>query len=147
MNADLSDFKFKVPVQIRFKDLDSLGHVNNANHLSYFELARMGYFNHVVGTHCDWFRSGIILARAEVVYKSPVLLEQQVWVHVRISRIGRSSFDMEYCMEALSGGISEIAATGTSVQVCYNYESKTSIPMPVEWRKKILVFEGIQGEL
>ena len=40
----MTPFKEKTQVQIRFKDIDSMGHVNNANHITYFELARLNYF-------------------------------------------------------------------------------------------------------
>ena len=47
-------FKHKVEIQIRFKDLDMLGHVNNANYFTYAEYARLKYFDHVVGEDKDW---------------------------------------------------------------------------------------------
>jgi acyl-CoA thioesterase FadM len=39
------DFKHKLQIQIRYKDVDIQGHVNNANHITYFETARVNYFN------------------------------------------------------------------------------------------------------
>jgi acyl-CoA thioester hydrolase len=64
--------KHKTPVQLRFKDVDALGHVNNANHLSFFELARIHFFDEVIGEEIDWNTTGMILARATVDYKQPV---------------------------------------------------------------------------
>ena len=46
--------KHRTPIQIRFKDVDALGHVNNANHLSYFEYARIRFFDDLIGTEIDW---------------------------------------------------------------------------------------------
>ena len=78
-----NNFKHKTPVQIRFKDIDKLGHVNNANHLTYFELARMKYFEDVIGDQIDWKKQGVILARIEINYKLPILLEDKISVFTK----------------------------------------------------------------
>ncbi len=137
----MEGFKFKTRIQLRFKDTDQMGHVNNANHLSYFELARMAYFKEVIQEKIDWTREGIILARIEVDYKSPVLLEDELWVYTRMSRIGNSSFDMEYKVVRINGELTLLAAEGKSVQVCFNYEKNCTLPVPAAWREKVKGFE------
>jgi acyl-CoA thioester hydrolase len=138
---EINGFKFKTRIQLRFKDTDQMGHVNNANHLTYFELARVAYFNEVIAEKIEWNKEGIILARIEVDYKSPVLLEDEVWVHIRLSKIGRTSFDMEYKIVRINGNVEVIAAEGKSVQVCFNYELNKPIPVPESWKVKALNFE------
>ena len=61
----MTQFKQKTPVQIRFKDIDMMGHVNNANFITYFELARLTYFEALseVGVKIDWVTEGVILAK------------------------------------------------------------------------------------
>ena len=92
----LADFKHKTRIQIRFKDIDKLGHVNNANHITYLELSRVNYLSDVFKQLIDWSKEGIILVHIEVDYKSPIYLEDEVWVYSRVSKIGNSSYDMEY---------------------------------------------------
>ena len=77
----------ETPIQIRFVDIDQLGHVNNAVYLTYLEVSRVPYFNSIVGK-IDWLRRGIILAKAEVDYKTPILLNDQIKVKTWCSRIG-----------------------------------------------------------
>ena len=43
-----------IKIQVRFSDLDTLGHVNNAVYLSYFEMARIAYFTPLLGENWDW---------------------------------------------------------------------------------------------
>lgn len=139
-----SEFKSKVQIQLRFKDIDAMGHVNNANHLTYFELARVQYFNALLGSGIDWNRKGIILARIEIDYKRPLLLREHVEVECRVSRLGNSSFEMEYRILARGSGPEfHIAATGKSVQVCFDYEQGVSISIPDQWREKVLAFESV----
>ncbi|MFN0188728.1 MAG: acyl-CoA thioesterase [Bacteroidia bacterium] len=139
---ELADFKHKTRIQIRFKDIDKLGHVNNANHITYLELSRVNYLNDVFKQLIDWSKEGIILARIEVDYKSPIYLEDEVWVYSRVSKIGNSSYDMEYVIVRIVEGVSKIAAEGKSVQVCFNYETNKSMKMPEEWKKYMLTFEN-----
>jgi acyl-CoA thioesterase FadM len=40
----LETYIHKLKIQILFKDIDKQGHVNNANHITYFETARVDYF-------------------------------------------------------------------------------------------------------
>ena len=60
-------------VNIRFSDLDLFGHVNNAVYLTYYEEARVSYFDEVVGYDYDWSKEGVILARIEVDFLIPIL--------------------------------------------------------------------------
>jgi acyl-CoA thioester hydrolase len=53
------------PVQIRFADVDKLGHVNNAVYLSYIEVARMDFFKEA-GGKIDWNKKGVIVGRIEI---------------------------------------------------------------------------------
>src|ERR1051326_6608227 len=92
----MEGFKHKTPIQIRFKDIDLLGHVNNANHLTYIEFARVKYFDAVAGEEINWNENGIILAKASVDYKLPILLKDKVFVYTKCSRIGNKSFDLSY---------------------------------------------------
>ena len=60
-----------VHLQIRFADIDSMGHVNNAVYLSYFEYTRLHYFKALLPANWDWVSNGIILAQTEVSFLNP----------------------------------------------------------------------------
>jgi len=139
----MSSFKHRTPIQIRFKDIDQVGHVNNANHLSYFELARMHYSDTVLGK-IDWSENGFIVASARIEYRKPIMLNDTVFVLTRTSKMGTKSFEMEYEIIRIEADKSEtLLATGASVMVCINYHSHATIPIPEDWRTKVTTFEGI----
>ncbi|MDT7910436.1 MAG: acyl-CoA thioesterase [Thermus aquaticus] len=130
----MEGFPVVVPIQVRFRDLDALGHVNNAVYLTYLEVARAAYFSRL---EPDWVGKGhFILARAEVDFLRPILLQDPVEVGVRVVRLGRSSFDMEYLV--LAAG--EEAARGKTVQVWL--EGGRPAPLPQEVRARIAELEG-----
>lgn len=122
------------PIQIRFCDVDKLGHVNNAVYLSYLELARMHYFEDVVGK-LDWNRQGIILARTEMDYVKPVLLNDRLFVRTWCSRTGTKSFDLSYLIFKKEDGSETEMVRAVTVLVCFDYKEQKSFPLPPEWRK------------
>src|SRR4030095_577289 len=93
----MKQFKLKLPLIIRFADFDSLGHVNNAKYLTYFEIARIKYFDEIITKgKTDWHNEGIIVAKAVVDYHLPITGRDDYFVSVCCSRIGTKSFDLSY---------------------------------------------------
>ena len=137
----MNGFRHKTPIQIRFKDIDALNHVNNANHVTYFELARVKYFDDVVKEEVNWSEQGIILAKISVDYKAPIYFKDNVSVYTKCSRLGTKSFDFTYSLVRTEGGKETELAAGSSVQVCFDYKKKITIPIPELWRKKVESFE------
>ena len=135
------DFAFGMPIQVRFKDIDALGHINNASHITYFEIARTAYFQEVVGGEIDWRTQGIILARTEIDYLCPVFAGEEVRVFTRVAAFGNSSFTMCYLIQKGKGGNAVPVAQGVSVQVCYDYEAGRPVAVPQSWRERVKAFE------
>jgi acyl-CoA thioester hydrolase len=140
---DMQPFKHKTPIQLRFKDADIMGHVNNANHLTYIELARIKYFEDVVGVDTNWSQQqGIILAHISIDYKNPLFLRDQVFVYTRCSKIGTKSIELSWVIIREKSTEKEIIAQGKAVLVCYDYAVHKAVEVPEEQKKKILAFEG-----
>ncbi len=123
---------FETPLYIRFADVDILGHVNNACYISYIEQARIDFFDHHLPTH-DWKNAGIILARTEIDYLSPLHLKDQIKATVFCNRIGKTSFDLVYQIMRLSPQ-PKIVAKAKTIMVCYDYIRETSIEVPKHWK-------------
>jgi acyl-CoA thioester hydrolase len=130
----MEGFPFVFPVEVRFRDLDAMGHVNNAVFLTYLESARIAYWLEVTG------RSGLagmdmILARAEVDYRSPASYRERLEVGVRCASLGRSSFVLEFRVEEVE--TRRLVAEGRKVLVHYDYAAGRSSPLPPELRHEI----------
>lgn len=121
-----------------------MGHVNNANHLTYIELARVKYFEEVVGYDANWSQQqGIILARVEIDYKQPLFLRDNVFVYTRCSKIGKKSIELSWVIVKEKSSQEEIIAQGIAVLVCYDYAANKTVEVPEEQRKKIENYEGM----
>lgn len=135
----MNPHKHKTPIQIRFKDVDRLGHVNNANHITYFELGRVEYFNSLMGDiQIDWDSESLILAKIEMEYKQPILLDDKIFVYTWISRIGSKSFDMSCSIIKVINGEEVETAKGLAIIVCFNYKTNQSILIPEAWKEKMM---------
>ncbi len=129
-------------IQVRFADIDKLGHVNNAKYLTYFEIARMQFFEDEFKnvTDLDWKTKGLILAKTEIEFIVPILLEDKVEIETFCTKIGNKSFDLAYRVFRINNQERMLAAKGSSVLVAYNYVEQKSIPVEESWKKELSRF-------
>lgn len=119
--------------EIRFADIDAMGHVNNAVYLSYFEQARIHYFRELIGAEWDWKEHGILLARNEIDYKIPILLHDVIDILVWCGDAGNKSFTMNYSV--VNRATAAEVCTGKSILVAFNYLTQESVRVPDSWRE------------
>ena len=118
--------------QVRFRDLDPMGHVNNAVFLTYIEQARAALLAEV-GAATGLEDMNMIVARVEIDFRAPVRFGQEVEISVHASRFGTKSFDLDYDLR-VDG---ELVAEAKSVQVAYDYARREPVPLPAAWREKL----------
>ena len=135
----IADYTYKLPILIRFSDIDAYGNVSNTIYLTFFEIARLAYWKDVA--NWDYRKAGVILGRSEVNYLKPLTIEDTVCCYVRTSRIGNSSFDMQYLLTRETDEGQEICTTGKSVCISYDYEANRSIPIPGIERDSMIKFD------
>ena len=125
---------FETTVEIRFADIDAMGHVNNAVYFSYFEQARMAYFKERVARIWDWNEDGVIVARNEIDYIYPVFLNDRMNIRLWVEHVGSKSFSVCYRF-----GVGErLCASGKSVLVCFNHKNKATQVLPEAWKSVFL---------
>ena len=129
---------FSTNIDVRFSDLDALGHVNNAIFFTYFEEGRKifskKYFK--VSDPSD-FR--FIMAHISCDYLKPVRFIDSVTLQMWVRDIGTKSFAFEYKLIHQSDE-SIVYATGESVQVCYDYKKDQSIVVSNEMKAKLTAY-------
>ncbi len=128
----MDGFDFVHRDTIRFRDLDAMGHVNNAVYLTYMESARVAFLVDLEAAK-GFADLGIIVARIEIDFRAPLGFGEEVEVGVRAGRFGTKSFDLEY--ELWAG--SRLVAEAKSVCVGYDYSIGESVPIPDTWRERL----------
>ena len=136
-------YNFAQPIEMRFVDIDALGHVNNANYLTYLEQGRIGYLNHVLGTEVKYEEKGIILAHVAIDFKIPAVFGDRIEVLTRCSRLGNKSFDLTCSIIKRVGDEQIEVASAHTVLVCYDYQLQKSMALPQGWIERFKAFEDI----
>ena len=140
----MSDFRFYHPIEVRYGDLDPQGHVNNAKFLTYFEQARVQYMIELGLFTRDqsFMKIGVIIADIHITYFAPVYFGQSIKVGVRAWKFGNKSMTWE--QNVLDAETGKEVAKGEVVIVTYDYKEQETIPIPQEWKEKIIEFEGLR---
>lgn len=128
MIKELEPFKFSTEIPLRWKDIDQFGHVNNANYLTLFEVARFYYCLEV--NQWNWNKDKFIIASAHVDYLRPLFFPANAKIYLRIDDIGTKSFNFHYAITYLKNDVEKLAATGHTTQVMYDLDQQKTIPIP-----------------
>jgi acyl-CoA thioester hydrolase len=140
----LTDFRHSTEIQIRWGDMDALGHVNNAVYLTYLEQARVQYMADLRMWDARVSKMGLIMARVVLDYEAPLLATDRVaTVFSRVSRLGNKSFDMAQIITRRVNDDYEIAASGTITLVVFDYPANLTVSIPDEWRSAFIDYEPL----
>ena len=136
-----SDFKFSVRKRVRYAEIDAQAVVFNSRYLEYFDIGITEYWR-AAGVYDRWPANDspeFHVARAEVDYKVPILLDEEIDICVRAARVGRSS--MVFHFELHGAGVDDLRATGVLVNVHVAEAQGAPTPVPDEF---ISLFEAFE---
>ncbi|KAA8921985.1 thioesterase family protein [Thermoplasma sp.] len=122
-------------IQIRYDDVDPLGHVNNARFLTYFEIGRLSYMKRYFNIR-GAMDVNIVIARAELDFERSVMFDDDIFVRTWISRVGNTSFDFSYTIEDERG---RLFCKGKTVNVFVENGRPTKAP---EFLHSLVIKEG-----
>lgn len=112
----------KHQVQMRWQDIDGLGHVNHAAVLNYFEEGRDAFLD-----SCGVGPADYVVGRCEVTFLKEIRLESRVVsVGCVVSRVGNSSFETR---EEIFNDKGELVVEANFGLVMW--ERETSGPRPI----------------
>ena len=135
-------YPYEISLEVAFRDIDAMGFVNNAVFFAYFETVRIKYMGEVmrsglIGT--ELLDLPLILVDASCTYKSPALLTEILHIGAGISRFGTKSFDMLYRVQGEDG---RLVAYGKTVQVMYDYITRSAFSIPDDVREYVTQFQN-----
>lgn len=129
----------KKKIQIRFGDIDIMGHVNNGVQLSYLDLGRWDYFEQVYGQTINWNDAALIVAHLNIDFLAPILLKDKIEVHTSISKIGTKSVSITQNIVDTNTG--DIKTKTSQVMVAFSQKLGKSIEVPETLKIRIREFE------
>lgn len=127
----MDDCSYETTVDVRLRDIDFMGHVNNATYATYLEQAREDFFRDVLDI--SLVETNTVLVHLEIDYTKPIEADDTVTIALRVPELGESSMPIEY--EIRANGVQ--AATAHTVQVLADPETGESQSIPPAWRTRI----------
>lgn len=125
---------FSMPIRVTFRDLDALGHVNNAVYFTYLETARITHLLKLMGKQ-SLRELGVIVAHASCNFRSPASFGETLIVSLRPTAIGETSWTYEY--EIVEKKTGRLVADAKTVQVMYDYSHGKKMKIPARLRRKL----------
>ncbi len=136
----MMSFPVSLEIPVAWGDMDAFGHVNNTIFFRYFESTRITYFGRVEASIPDPLDFHPIVASTRCDYLSPVVFPDTVTGRARVSRLGNSSFTMEY--ELASEAQRKVVAKGEATIVNIDITSGKSQALPQPLREAIEALES-----
>lgn len=120
---------FAHELDVRWGDMDAVGHVNNAKYLTYFEQARIHWLAALGGTVAFSEATGPVMANVSCEFRKPIVHPARLRIEVMVGAPGRSSLPTGYRIVDARDPAVEYA-TGASVLVWIDYRTGKTVPLP-----------------
>ncbi len=137
------DYRYWYPVQIRWGDMDGLGHVNNARYFTFSESARLAYRDDNFPRDVLPDSQDLILARTSCDFVEQLKYPDHLDAGCRIAKLGRSSLVFEVGMFRRDSG--SLVAVTEAVTVWFDYAAQMVTPIPDVLRQVLLAYEPELG--
>lgn len=132
-------YHHRLPVQIRFNDVDRYGHVNNNAYFAYYDLGKEDYLHQVLKVDYRKAKVVPVIANINADFIAPIFYGDHIVVETRVSHIGNRSFTLQ--QRAVNTDTNTVVCQCATVMVCCDLETQQSADMPANYRKAIEAFE------
>lgn len=136
----IEDFRARTRLQIRFNDIDILGHVNNTVYFSFYDTGKAYYLQAARNGKIDFKKVESVIANINCSFVKSIYFGEEIEVYTRCAEIGDKSFVLEQAIVATDTG--DIRSVARTVMVMIDQETGKSIAVPDEWRRDFCRFEG-----
>lgn len=130
----------RMPIQIRFTDIDIFGHINNARYPELFDTSRYLYLTELIPDF-DPNGKSMVLVHLETNFRKQIVFEDKVFVETRLEKVGERSIGMRQLIVNEKDGA--VHADSYGVLSTYDAVLQQSFPMPEAWRCR---FEQTKAE-
>ena len=133
-------FKHKIPIQIRFSDIDAVNHVNNSIIAQYYDVGRIKYFETVLGDNFQWSDVLAVIVYTENNYYHSINQNDKIFVETRLEKFGNKSITM--FQQIVEENTNVIKSTCKTILAGYDRKNKCSAIIPNELKDKFVKYEN-----
>ena len=128
-------FKHSLPLQIRFNDVDVLGHVNNTVYLAFYDTGKAAFMMDILGRKIDWKNVDTVVANIDCAFVSPIFFGENIEVLTGCRSVHDKSFRLLQMIVEKNTG--EVKSACETVMVSFDAATQKAMPLSDEWREKL----------
>lgn len=133
-------YHHRLPIQIRFNDVDRYGHVNNNAYFAYYDLGKDEYLRNVLRTNYRGTDVVPVIANINADFILPIFYGDEIVMETRVSHIGQKSFTLK--QHAINLRTNKVVCQCSTVMVCFNLKKQESALLPEAYRKAFEDYEA-----
>ena len=133
-------FRHRLPVQVRFSDIDMLGHLNNSVYLQFFDLGKIAYFTAASPGPIDWKNINVVVVNINCDFTAQSRITEPLEVLTQVHSIGGKSFRLD--QRVVNAATGEVKCVGRTVMAGFDMATGASAPIAAEWIAAFNAYEG-----
>lgn len=138
-NINQVKFNHEEKIQIRFNDVDLLGHVNNAIQLNYYDYGKLKYFDSLKKEKIDWSEAELVIVNLNIDFFIPIFMDDEILVRTKIHEVGNKSVKLVQVLYDQKSGM--VKSMCHAVMCGFDTKTNTSVVISDEWRSLIKSYE------
>lgn len=132
----VESFNHSTDIQIRFSDVDVLGHVNNTIYFNYYDTGKSQFFSDILDRPIEWRKVETVIANVDCCYVAPIFYGEDIAVLTKCETVSDRSFKlMQVIWEKKKGVVKSACET---VMVAFDPATQQGAEMPDHWRNALL---------
>ena len=128
-------FTHSLPIQIRFSDVDVIGHVNNIVFLQYYDTGKAAFMTELLGRSISWYEVDVVVANIDCAFIAPIFFNEKIEVLTACNYIHDKSFKLLQMLRNFDNG--EVKSVCETVMVSFDPDTQKVAPLKDEWRTKL----------
>jgi len=132
-------FYHSIPAQLRFNDIDVVGHLNNSVYFSLLDLGKMQYFNAVMGGNVTWRQVPVVIVNINANFYSPTYMDEEIEIKTQALRMSERSLALEQRVTNPRTG--DVKCVAVTVMAGFDAATASGAPIPSDWAEAICRFE------
>lgn len=139
-----NEFRHCIPVQIRFNDIDILGHVNNTVYFSFYDTGKARYLQAVRKGTINFRKVETVIANVDCAFRRPIYFGQDIDLYTRLVEMGDKHIKLQQMLADHNDGT--VHSVCETVMVFIDNETLKPVGIPAEWRRLFADYENIPND-
>lgn len=128
-------FVNRLPIQVRFSDVDVIGHVNNIIFFAYYDTGKAAFMTDLLGRKISWNEVDTVVANVDCAFIAPIFYGENIEVLTTCIAIHDKSFKLLQMLRNKDSG--EVKSVCETVMVSFDPNTQKAAPLSDIWREKL----------